>query len=174
MSVVWTPDPAAVPWFSVYAHESWGPRTISAQVEAPAGGGEGDASGGGATTPPASITGYACTVSPDTLDGLVVAASASGVAISAPDGLAEAFPMIDLEYQINRAEFHITKWEDLPQEADEMIAYHPDPSSQRDWTITVTAELSDGTSETGAFVLRLLQNFDPGKEALKEAVDARR
>ena len=173
MSVIWTPDPATVPWFSIYAHEKWGPRSISAQVEAAAGGGD-EGSGGGTPVPPATIMGYSVVVEPDTLEKLVVEADETGVTVSAPEGLEEAFPMVDLEYQIDREEFHIKTWDALPAEADEVIAYHPDPSGQKDWTIRVTVHLSDDTSETGDFVLRLLQNFDPGKEALKEAVDARR
>lgn len=172
MAVVWTPDPATVPWFSIYAHETW-TQTITGRV-ADAGGGDGDGSGGAGTTPPLTITGFSASVSPNTLTNLVVSDSSSGVTLSAPDGLSDAFPLVDLEYQINRVEFHVKKWEDLPEEADEMINYEPDPSNQKDWTVTVTAHLSDGTSETANFTLRLLQNYDPGKVALKEAVDARR
>lgn len=175
MAVTWSPDPSLVPWFSIYAHESW-TQTITATVAPPEGGGEGGggSDGGGSTTPPATITGFEASVTPNTLTNLLVQTSASGVTLSAPEGLSEAFPLVDLEYQINRVEYHITKWEDLPEEADEMINYQPDPSNQKDWSVTVTAFLSDGTSETAVFTLRLLQNYDPGKVALKEAVDARR
>ena len=38
----------------------------------------------------------------------------------------------------------------------------------------MTARLSDGTETSETFTLRLLQNFDSGKEQLKEAVNARR
>lgn len=172
MAVIWTPDPSTIPWFQIYAHESW-TQTITGRV-ADAGGGDGDGSGGAGTTPPLTITGFSASVSPNTLTNLVVSDSSSGVTLSAPDGLSDAFPLVDLEYQINRVEFHVKKWEDLPEEADEMINYEPDPSNQKDWTVTVTAHLSDGTSETANFTLRLLQNYDPGKVALKEAVDARR
>jgi hypothetical protein len=175
MAVVWTPDPATVPWFSIYAHETW-TQTITATVAPPAGGEGGDSGGGdgGTTTPTATITGFEASVSPNTLTNLIVQTSASGVTLSAPEGLSEAFPLVDLEYQIKRVEYHVTKWEDLPEEADEMINYQPDPSNQKDWSVTVTALLSDGTSESAVFTLRLLQNYDPGKVALKEAVDARR
>lgn len=170
MAVIWTPDPSTIPWFQIYAHESW-TKTITGTV---ADDGGGDGSGGAGTAPLVTITGFSATVSPDTLTNLIVNASNTGVTFSAPEGLSEAFPLVDLEYQINRVEYHVKKWEDLPQEADEMINYEPDPSNQKDWTVKVTAHLSDGTSETANFTLRLLQNYDPGKVALKEAVDARR
>lgn len=175
MAVTWSPDPSIVPWFSIYAHESW-TQTITATVAPPEGGGEGGggSDGGGSTTPTATITGFEASVTPNTLTNLQVQTSASGVTLSAPEGLSEAFPLVDLEYQINRVEYHVKKWEDLPEEADEMINYQPDPSNQKDWSVTVRALLSDGTSESAVFTLRLLQNYDPGKVALKEAVDARR
>ena len=174
MAVTWIPDASVVPWFQIYAHESW-TQTITAEVQAPAGGEEGgDSGGGGTTTPPATITGFDASVNPNTLTDLIVQTSASGVTVSAPNGLSDAFPLVDLEYQIKRIEYHVKKWEDLPEEADEMINYQPDPSNQKDWTSQVTAHLSDGTSETANFTLRLLQNYDPGKISLKEAVDARR
>ena len=168
--VIWSPDPATIPWFQIYAHEPWTQRITGTVASS----GAGESGSGGSAEPPATITGFDASVSPNTLSKLGITTSSTGVTFSAPEGLSDAFPLIDLEYQIKRVEYHVKKWEDLPEEADEMINYEPDPSNQKDWTVTVTAHLSDGTSATANFTLRLLQNYDPGKVALKEAVDARR
>ncbi len=94
--------------------------------------------------------------------------------MSAPNALPTAFPFLDLEYQIKRREYHYKTFEELAEEADEIISFKPDPSTQRDVSLLVTARLSDGTETSETFTLRLLQNFDSGKEQLKEAVNARR
>ena len=120
-----------------------------------------------------TVTGYACTPS-EALSGLEIVTGAEGVDVSAPNALPTAFPFLDLEYQIKRREYHCKTFEELPEEADEIISFKPDPSTQRDVSLRVTAQLSDGTETAETFTLRLLQNFDSGKEQLKEAVNARR
>lgn len=173
--VVWTPDPAVSPWFSEYAHVAWSNRQIAASVNPiSTGGGEGGEGGGGVVEPPPTITGYDATVSPSTPSGLNVEVSNAGIIVSAPDALPTVFPFVDLEYQIKRETFHCKTFEELPDEADEVIAFVPDPSGRKDWTITATVNLSDGTRHSAAFVLRMLQNFDTGRDQLVEAVNARR
>ena len=158
-----------------YAHVAWQTLQITASVIAESSGGEaGGDSGSQPQEPPPTVTGYAVEIAPEKPSGLILEADGAGVCVGAPDALPTAFPVVDLEYQINRQEFHCRSFADLPPEADEVIAFIPDPSGQRDWTIAATATLSDGTRHSAAFVMRLLQNFDTGRDQLVEAVNARR
>ena len=148
---------------------------ISASVNSLAEGGGEDAGGeSGAAEPAPTITGYEAEVSPSKPAGLRVDISSAGIVVSAPEAVPTAFPFVDLEYQIRRETFHCKTFEELPDEADEVIAFAPDPAGSKDWTLTATANLSDGTRHTAAFVLRLLQSFDTGRDQLVEAVNARR
>lgn len=178
-SVVWSPDPASSPWFSEFSHVGWGPQTITATVQALGGGGDAGSgsdgsTGSGATEPPPTVTKYTAQCTPETPAGLTIEAGAEGVTVSAPNGCPTAFPFLDLEYQIDRVEHHCTSFEELPEEADEVISFIPDSSTQKDWGIVVTAHLSDGATDTATFTLRLLQNYDSGRNLLVEAVNARR
>lgn len=176
--VKWTPEPSE-PIVETYSHIPFAPVRISAEVEASgsgSGGGEtragDDSSTGGAEDTP-TVTGYACTPS-EALSGLEIVTTKEGVDVSAPNALPTAFPFLDLEYQIKRRTYHCKTFEELPEEADEIISFKPDPSTQREVSLRVVAQLSDGTESAETFTLRLLQNFDSGKEQLKEAVNARR
>lgn len=171
--VKWTPEPSE-PIVETYSHIPFAAVRISAEVEASGGGSE-----GGETRAGADAGGYAdrhglCLPPSEALSGLEIVTGAEGVDVSAPNALPTAFPFLDLEYQIKRREYHCKTFEELPEEADEIISFKPDPSTQRDVSLLVTARLSDGTETSETFTLRLLQNFDSGKEQLKEAVNARR
>lgn len=168
--VKWTPEPSE-PIVETYSHIPFAAVRISAEVEASGSGSEGGETRAGEDTP--TVTGYACTPS-EALSGLEIVTGAEGVDVSALNALPTAFPFLDLEYQIKRREYHCKTFEELPEEADEIISFKPDPSTQRDVSLLVTARLSDGTETSETFTLRLLQNFDSGKEQLKEAVNARR
>lgn len=68
-------------------------------------------------------------------------------------------------------------WHDV--QADEVIRFVPNPANTKDWTLRVTAHCADaltGAAQdfTADFILRVWANFDPGRDALKEAVNARR
>ncbi len=157
--LIWTPDPAVFPWAEVQEDQIWTEPAITAVDD---------------SVPPLDVTGYSVEVIGDPLVGLIMLASTSGIMVSAPASLAGSFPAIDIEYQINGVTGHCLKFGDLPNEADEVIKYQPNPSSVKSWTILATAYLSDGTNESADFVLTVYANFTPGCTALKEAVDARR
>ena len=164
MPLTWTPDPATVPWHDVQADEVWteGPIT-AADAEALL-----------------TVTGYSCeVVGPEPLPGLLVQAAAAGVTASAPKALAGVFPPLDIEYQIKGVTGHCAAFDELSAEADEVIRFVPNPANTKDWTLRVTAHCADaltGAAQdfTADFILRVWANFDPGRDALKEAVNARR
>lgn len=164
MPLTWTPDPATAPWNDVQADEVWteGPITAT-DAEALL-----------------TVTGYSCEViGPEPLEGLRIQADAAGVNASAPSALVEAFPAVDIEYQINGVTRHCATFAEMPAEADEVIRFVPNPANMKDWTLRVTAHCADAltgatTDFTADFILRVRANFDPGRDALKEAVNARR
>jgi hypothetical protein len=164
MPLTWVPDPATVPWHDVQADEIWveGPIT-AADAEALL-----------------TVTGYSCeVVGPEPLNGLHILADAAGVTASAPNTLVDAFPPVDIEYQIKGVTGHCRYFADLPAEADEVIRYTPHPVNEKTWTLRVTAHCLDaasGDSEdvSEEFKLRVRANYSPGRDALKEAIDARR
>lgn len=157
--LTWTPDPAVMPWAEVQEDQVWDEPAITAIDD---------------SVPPLSVTGYAVEVIGDPMVGLVVAATSSGVTASAPKSLIGTFPAIDIEYQIEGVTGHCLKFVELPVAADEVIAYKPNPSSIKNWTLRVTATLSDGSSGEADFVITVHANFTPGCTALKESVNARR
>lgn len=173
-SLVWsgkdTEEETSDYWLDVSAAAVIPENVISATVKV-----ETDESGSSSSTETVpTITGYSYAITPEAPSGLVVEVADSGITVSAPDTLAKGFPIQDIEYQINREEFHCYAWADVPAEADEIIRYIPYPQTYRDWTITATAHLSNGESGSAEYVLHVTQNYDPGKIALQEAVDARR
>jgi len=182
MPLTWTPDPATVPWHDVQADEIWtaGPITafdataVDTDADANA-----DSDADDAETE-LTVTGYDCEIiGAEPLAGLRIQTSASGVMVSAPNALTRAFPSVDIEYQIQRVTGHCATFDDLPNEADEIIRYLPNPANTKDSTLRVTAHCAD--TLTGAvqhhsadFILRVWANYDPGRDALKEAIHARR
>lgn len=121
-----------------------------------------------------TVDGYGFELIGPSVVGLVVSASSAGVLASAPASLVGSFPVVDLEYQIAGATGHCISFSELPAQAEEIISFKPCPESVKDWTLKVTATLSDGSSESADFLLKVHANFNPGRDALKEAVNARR
>ena len=84
------------------------------------------------------------------------------------------FPIQDIAYLRHGQVGHCNAWAELPADAEELLAYRPDPSSFKDFALTVTATQQSGTDTPADYVLRVYANFDLGKLALQEAVNARR
>ncbi|MFZ4539261.1 hypothetical protein [Propionivibrio sp.] len=157
--LTWTPDPAAPPWAEVQEDEKWAEPAITAVDD---------------SDTALSVTNYSYEVVGDPIVGLVVVSGAGGVTVSAPKSLVGSFPAIDIEYQIKGATGHCLKFSDIPIDADEVIKFQPCASSVKRWTIRVTAELSDQTTDSAEFLITVHANFTPGCTALKEAVNALR
>jgi len=175
MPLTWTPDPATVPWHDVQADEIWTEGPITAvDIGADADSGADDAE------TELTVTGYDCEIiGAEPLAGLHFHTSASGVMVSAPKALTRAFPPVDIEYQIQRVTGHCATFDDLPDEADEIIRYIPNPANTKDWALRVTAHCTDTVTGTvqhhsADFILRVWANYDPGRDALKDAIHARR
>jgi len=174
MPLTWTPVPEIIPWHDVQADEVWTQDPIVAVVAAD------DANEDGDEQEKLTVTGYDCEIiGAEPLAGLHVHTSANGVTVSAPNALTTAFPSVDIEYQIQRVTGHCASFADLPDEADEIIRYIPNPANTKDWILRITAHCTDTLTgaiqhHTADFILRVWANYDPGRDALKDAIHARR
>ena len=163
--LTWTPDPATSPWYDAQADEVWTQGPITA-ID---------------TEALLTVIGYSGEViGPEPPAGLIITADANGVTVSAPNALADVFPAVDIEYQINGETGHCATFAAIPTAADEIIHYLPSPSNTKDWTIRVTAHCIDALTDLPAadasadFVVRVYANYDTGRDALKEFINARR
>lgn len=156
--LAWTPDPAISPWAEVQEDEIWSEPVISVLDDEAL----------------LVATGYTFELIGDPLPSLVVIASASGIVASAPQSLVGSFPAIDIEYQVDGKTGHCKTFIELPEDYTDVISYQASPTNTKDWTLRVTAQFSDGSSASADFVLRVYANYNTGRDALKEAVNARR
>lgn len=164
MPLTWSPDPSVVPWSDVQAQEVW--------IESPITAADAEAL--------LTVVGYRCQIlGPEPLERLRIQTSSQGVIVSAPTALPDVFQPLDIEYQIRGVTGHCRTFADLPPQADEVIRFTPNPVNTKDWTLRITADCADTASGavhafSADFVLRVWANFDPGRDALREAVRARR
>lgn len=162
-SIVWSQDTEIDPWLDVQENEIWTAPAIVATVVA-------DENENSVPT----VVGYQYSISPGPLIGLSVSNTPAGVVLSAPNTLIGSFPAIDIEYQINGVTGHCLTFNEIPAEADEMIRYVPSPINEKQWTIRVTALLSEGGPASASYVINVRANYDTGRDALIGAVNARR
>lgn len=160
MAVVWTPDPATVPWVEVQEDEVWAEPTITALDDDVA--------------VPRSVTGYTHALIGEPLHNLHVDASTAGVEVGAPESLAGSFPAIDIEYQVNGVTGHCATWQEVPANFTEIIDFQPNPVNIKEWTLSVTAQFDNGSSESADFIIKVRANYTHGKAALVEHVNASR
>lgn len=156
--LVWTPDPATSPWAEVQEDEVWTESAISVVDDEAL----------------LVVSGYSFEVIGEPLPGLVVTADAAGVVASAPLSLVGSFPAVDIEYQVNGVTGHCLSFAELPPDYTEVISYIASPANTKDWILRVTAHFVGGPSQSADFVLRVFANYNTGRDALKEAVNARR
>jgi hypothetical protein len=159
MALIWNPSESIQPWISVQADQVWSDGPITATDDLGM----------------LLVTSYEWEiVESQPLIELVVQADSSGVVVSAPNTLANAFQPLDIEYQIEGKTLHCANFNELPAQADEVIRYVPNPSNIKDVILRLTARV--GTFDLGSadFIIRVYANYNPGRDALKGAVNARR
>lgn len=159
----WTPDPAIIPWLTVNAAETFVAEPISAV----------DASG-----TPAQRYELAILHPRQKIIGMVADSREEGLVISVPQVITGLYPPLEIEFQTPLpGDLRQTGWcEDFPEipgEAVEIIRFDPRLNPWLDWTLRVTAYFAQGT-DSADYILRVIANWTPGRDALKGAVDARR
>ena len=159
----WTPDPAIIPWLEVVANATF----VAAPIVAA------DENGTPASHYDVDIVGPRSKII-----GLQVSQDEAGLVIAVPQVITGLYPPVEIEYQTpladgGRQTGFCWDFPEIPVEADEIICFTPRKAPSLDWTFRVTAYFAHG-SDSAEFILRVRADWTPGRDALKEAVDARR
>ncbi len=93
--------------------------------------------------------------------------------VHAPD-FVDIFQIVDLQYLLDGVPGIVYHWADLPADAEDVTAFHPDPQNIKNFPLDVTAHYSISSPETKTYILRIFANYTLGKNLLVAAVDARR
>ena len=161
----WTPDPAIIPWLEVVANATF----VAAPIVAA------DENGTPASHYDVEIVGPRSKII-----GLQVSQDEAGLVIAVPQVITGLYPPVEIEYQTpladgGRQTGFCWDFPEIPVEADEIICFTPRKAPTLDWTFRVTAYFAQGKgSDSAEFILRVRADWTPGRDALKEAVDARR
>ena len=119
-----------------------------------------------------TITAYSATISPTpAIDVLQLTPSASALTVSAKS-LTGLFGFDFIDYREGNAITRIHSWADLPETAD-IVEFRPSHDASRDFTLAVTATLSDKRTVSATYTLQILQELSAGAEKLRSAVNAR-
>ena len=159
----WTPDPAIIPWLEVVANATF----VAAPIVAV------DENGTPASHYDVEIVGPR-----PKIIGLQVSQDEAGLVIAVPQVITGLYPPVEIEYQTpladgGRQTGFCWDFPEIPVEADEIICFTPRKELSLDWIFRVTAYFAQG-SDSAEFILRVRADWTPGRDALKEAVDARR
>ena len=159
----WTPDPAIIPWLEVVANATFVAAPIVAVDE------DGN---------PAQRYELAIIHPRQKIIGMLADSREEGLVISVPQVITGLYPPVEIEYQTpladgGRQTGFCWDFPEIPVEADEIICFTPRKTPTLDWTFRVTAYFAQG-SDSAEFILRVRADWTPGRDALKEAVDARR
>lgn len=159
----WSPDPEHIPWLEVVANATFVAAPIAAVDE---------------DGIPASY--YDCEiVGPrPKIIGLQVSQDEVGLVVAVPQVITGLYPPVEIEYQSPlvdglRQTGTCLDFPEIPAAADEIICFTPCKEPSLDWTLRVTAYFAHG-ADSAAFILRVIANWTPGRDAIKGAVDARR
>ena len=164
----WSPDPERIPWLEVVANATFVAAPIVAVDE------EGT---------PARHYDFEIVGPRPKIIGLQVSQDEAGLVIAVPQVITGLYPPLEIEFQTPLpGDLRQTGWcEDFPEipgAAVEIIRFAPRLEPWVDWTLRVTAyfrKLSGAEyAEQQDYVLRVIANWTPGRDALKEVVDARR
>lgn len=177
-TITWTPLPAE-PLIVAQEDETNLTATVTATVEAAPTGGTGGGAGGGtggATEPTVTVESLTWATPVPLPPQITVATSGATLTLTVPNFIG-LFP-IEIDYLATPYESSLataTSWQGVPASAPEVIAVRPDSSNVKNFTIEVTARDGDGLAlDTAAFVLQVFANYNLARDALVEAVNARR
>ena len=149
----WSPDPEVVPWLEVVANATFVAAPIVAADE------EGT---------PASHYDFEIVGPRPKIIGMEVTQDETGLVIAVPQVITGLYPPDG-----GRQTGICLDFPEIPAAADEIICFTPRKEPSLDWTFRVTAYFAQG-SDSAEFILRVRADWTPGRDALKEAVDARR
>jgi len=159
----WQPDPTQIPWLEVLANATFVSEPMVAVDD---------------DGTPASHYGFEIIAPRPAIIGLQVASDEAGLVISVPQVITGLYPPLEIEYQFPLADGSrhtgtCLDFPEIPAQADEIIRFAPRMEALLDWTFRITAYFAQ-SADSADFVLRVRADWTPGRDALKEAVDARR
>lgn len=158
--VTWTPDPAE-PLFSLPETATNINYLISATATDDLGA-------------PLPVSNYRYTLSPTpAAPVLTITAGANGVNVTAAS-LAGLFGIVFIDYLLHGTLGRVFTWDDLPAEAEEIIEFRPLSDAERQYTLTVEADVQGEGTVQAAYTLEILQDWTAGRDRLVEEVNARR
>lgn len=158
MTITWTPDPATIPWLIEQDNVPFAINTISV-----------------VDSTPKVVTGYTHSIiGSEPLNDLVVTTSLTGVNVSAPNALPNAFPAVDIQYEIGNIQYHVKKFSELPSNLEELIAYRPCQANTKEWTFRVVATFVGGTTQTADYIIKIYTDYSSGKTKMLEVINASR
>lgn len=118
-----------------------------------------------------SITGYAATITPAQVV-VQVSTSLAGITVSA-DALAGIIPIQFVDYLLDRVPGQATRWNDLPEEAEEVVGFQPSLDASRTWTVNATVTLSDSSEHHASYTFTVKNDWTAGRDRLIAEVQAR-
>ena len=81
----------------------------------------------------------------------------------------------EIDYLLTRYEDSketVTSWDDIPEEAQAIISFRPDPATTFNFIVTATARDSqDANEESVQYIITVNNNYSIGRDALKQAVE---
>jgi len=127
-----------------------------------------------ALEPAPTVTGYRAALTPEPgAPVLQVSVSASGINVTSA-ALAGLFGIEFIDYWIDGRVVQVKRWEDLPEAAQEVVEFRPSRTSQKTYTLSAAALLSDGTESRAGYQCTIQQDWTAGRDRLRREVDARR
>lgn len=173
-TITWTPMPAE-PLIVAQEDETNLTATVMATAEAAPDGGTGSGTGG-ATEPTITVESLTWATPSPLPEQITIATSGATLTLTVPNFIG-LFP-IEIDYLATPFESSLTtatSWQGVPASAPEVIAVRPDISNVKNFTIEVTARDGDGLAlDMAVFVLQVFANYNLARDALMEAVNARR
>jgi hypothetical protein len=111
-------------------------------------------------------------------DGVSITATSGGVAFSATS-LSGLFPIVGIKYLNAGVLGECFDFSDIPSSAEDVLEYKKDASGQKSFFMTVTATESNTSPTTSGTEVKIYEfiieaDYSPGRDALLEAVNARR
>lgn len=156
-TVIWTPPPGPLFALSELATDVAYAVTCSVVDE---------------TDPTLAVVGYQAIVTPEQ-SLLTVTAGSSGVTVSA-DSLSGLFSIEFIDYLRGGQLARASSWEELPEDAEELVEFRPSREVSKVYLLTVTALLSDNTELVAEYTMTVFQDWTAGRNRLVEEVNARR
>lgn len=120
------------------------------------------------------VESYSIATSPEPPSGIltIMASAATGVHVSA-EKLSGLFGIEFIDYLQNKVIARIADWNDLPAEAEEIVEFRPSSEQFKQYTMTITAELSNKTTESAGYTMTITQEWTAGRDRLRKEINAR-